>query len=287
MQTTYFVSHAGQTYGPWTVVEITSRIGKMELIATDYIYDESSTSWIPLMECKAVIEALRLAKPAAPPTAQPPKAAAPKAEPEIDLVVQTATITPISANSGSDIESEESGEWFVQKDSHRYGPFTYQGLVKALQEKSVFDYDLVWKKGMEKWIRLAEHELFNAEAIRKLQTDAKGIFQQRKHKRLAIKTDVIVHDNKSVWLGQTYQGSEGGSGMHVRNATLMPGQVLFLHFTGFDGIPSFNALCEVVSKKYVPNIRDPRSTVPYGMKFVKLDKQVQEAMRDFFGRKAA
>ncbi len=285
MQTTYFVSHAGQTYGPWTVVEVTSRIAKMELIATDYIYDESSAAWIPLMECKAVIEALRSHKPAAP----PPKSAAPTAEPTIDLVVQTATITPITQNTTEDdsgLETDGSGEWFVQKDSHRYGPFTYQGLVKALQEKSVFDYDLVWKQGMEKWIRLAEHDLFNAEAIRKLQAEAKGVFQQRKHKRLAIKTDVIVHDNKSVWLGQTYQGSEGGSGMHVRNATLMPGQILFLHFTGFDGIPSFNALCEVVCKKYVPNIRDPRSTVPYGMKFVKLDRNVQEAMRDFFGRKA-
>jgi hypothetical protein len=42
-----------------------------------------------------------------------------------------------------------------------------------------------------------------------------------------------------------------------------------------------------VSKKYVPNIRDPRSTVPYGMKFVKIDRDVQNKMRDFFGRKAA
>jgi len=281
MQTSFFVSHAGQTYGPWTVGEITSRIAKMELIATDYIYDDASSNWIPLMECKAIIEALRQQKPAAPPSAPPPKATAPESKPEIDLVVHTSTITPTVS------ETDPSGEWFVQKDTHRYGPFTYQGLVKALQEKSVFDYDLVWKKGMEKWVRVAEHELFNPEAIRALQKESKNIFQQRKHKRLPIQTDVIVHDNKSVWLGQTFQGSEGGSGMHVRNATLMPGQVLFLHFTGFEGIPSFNALCEVVSKKYVPNIRDPRSTIPYGMKFVKIDRDVQNKMRDFFGRKAA
>lgn len=285
MQTTYFVSHAGQTYGPWPVVEITNRIAKMELIATDYIYDESTSKWIPLMECKAIIEALRSQKPsAAPPSAPPPKAAAPTAEP-LDVVVHTATITPIKEDS--ETEETQALEWFIQKESHRYGPFSYEGLVKALQEKSVFDYDLVWKQGQEKWVRIAEHELFNSEAIRKLKGQGGKLFTQRKHKRVEMKSDVIVHDNKSVWLGQTYQGSEGGSGMNVRNATLMPGQVLFLHFSGFEGVPAFNALCEVVSKKYVPNIRDQRSAVPYGMKFVKLDKHVQEAMRDFFKSKAA
>src|SRR3954469_3260042 len=99
MQTTYFVSHAGQTYGPWTIVEITTRIGKMELIATDYIYEDSGGKWIPLMECKAVVEALRSQKPAAAPPTAPPQVKTQAKKPELDLVAQTATITPVEVET--------------------------------------------------------------------------------------------------------------------------------------------------------------------------------------------
>lgn len=297
MQTSYFVSHAGQTYGPWTVSEITTRIAQMELIATDYIYDDATSAWIPLLECKAITDALKAQRPAGAPPSAPPMPKAPEQRVHVEANVKLASVQPeVRIESPSSLvaphpedASSDQAEWFIQKDSHRYGPFTYPGLVKALQEKSVFDYDLVWRKGMEKWVRLAEHELFSAEAIREFKENpqnANRVFFERKYPRVAVKSDVIVHDNRSVWLGQTYQGSEGGSGMMVRNATLVPGQVLFLHFTGHESIPSFNALCEVVSKKYVPNIRDPRSPVPYGMKFVKVDKHVQEAMREFYKSKA-
>lgn len=284
-QTAFYVSHAGQTYGPWTVVEITKRIAQMELIATDYIYDEQKSGWVPLLECNAVVSALRAAKPSAPPGAPPrgdveKRAAQPVGPGEAVLVSEPSA-------SGE----ESGGDWFIQRESHRYGPFTYLGLIKALQEKSVFDFDLVWRNGMDEWIRIAEHEMFAPDVIRSLsekkQADTKQFFFQRRFPRWPIQSEVIVHDNRSVWLGQTYEGSEGGSGMTIMNSVLLPGQVLFLHFTGFGELPAFNALCEIVNKRYVSNIRDPRTAVPYGVKFVKLEKHVQDAMREYYASKVA
>ncbi len=373
MQVSYFVSHAGQTYGPWTVSEITQRIAQMELIATDYVFDDGQQSWVPILECAAVIEALRAQKPVAPPASKaglgrqgPPhpsvkigrttgaivdeiytrdesgepteklssekltekmtesragssasttgateptvphqsEPAAPnKSEPAALNKSEPAALNksepsalyksePEVQCNKSDFQdaSSENAEWFVQRSTHRYGPFTYLGLIKALQEKTIFDYDLVWRRGAggidspEKWIRIAEHDMFTEDAIRKMQTrngSREDFFFQRRYTRFPMASEVIVHDNQSVWLGQTFQASEGGSGMVIQNALLVPGQVLSLHFTGFDGLPSFNALCEVVNKRYVANIRDSRTTVPYGMKFVKVDKLVQQSMREY------
>lgn len=284
MQTTFYVSHAGQTYGPWTVSEIMRRIAQMELIATDYIFEDSKSNWVPLMECEVISRALRSAKPSAPPPGVPTKTET--------TATSTAKVIPLKAETAvlQDASSAEA-EWFVQKETHRYGPFTYLGLIKALQEKSIFEFDLIWRNGAEKWVRLAEHEMFTLEAIRAAMgqagTESSKFFFERQFPRFSLKSEVIVHDNTSVWLGQTYQSSEGGSGVTIRNATLAPGQVLYIHFTEYQGIPAFNALCEVVNKRYMPNVRDPRAAVPYGLKFVKIDAGVKEALREYSCAKAA
>lgn len=290
MQMSFYVSHAGQTYGPWTVEEIMHRIAQMELIATDFIFDESRDGWVPLMECDAVVSALSMTKPSAPPPKAPVVSGGPSSR-EVPAEKSALAERPSVTSSELHDASSADAQWFVQKETHRYGPFTYLGMIKALQEKSIFDFDLISRKGEEKWVRLAEHEMFSPEAIRAAMKtsghETSKFFFERKFPRFPVSSEVIVHDNKSVWLGQTFQSSEGGSGMLIRNALLVPGQVLHLHFTEFEGIPAFNALCEVVNKKYVPNVRDPRASVPYGVKFVSIDSGVREAMKEYFSTKAA
>ncbi len=289
MQTAFYVSHAGQTYGPWALAEITLRIARMELIATDYVYDDGKNAWVPLMECEAVVEALRSEKPSAPPPRQPVASPAPS-----EAGGGRSEASPGAEPARLHDASSEDAQWFVQKGAHRYGPFTYLGLIKALQEKSIFDFDLVWNKGAEAnetWVRLAEHEMFTPAAIRgTMETagrESSKFFAARRFPRFPVASEVIAHDNKSVWLGRTYQASEGGSGVTIRNAMLEPGQVLHLHFEEFDGLPAFNAICEVVNKRYVPNVRDPRAAVPYGVRFVDVDKDVQLALKEYGSVKAA
>ncbi|MCM2281257.1 MAG: PilZ domain-containing protein [Bdellovibrionaceae bacterium] len=299
MQTAFYVSHAGQTYGPWTVTEITRRIAQMELIATDFIFDEATQGWIPLMECDAILGALRTIKPSAPP---PPSAkvsmeTAETATTSAPISVDRPKVVPLDAGlsvSGSQKvqdASSEDAEWFVQKDTHRYGPFTYLGLIKALQDKSVYEFDFICRKGEDHWVRLAEHEMFTPDAIRiaMKQSGREGakFFFARKYPRFPVMSEVIVHDNTSVWLGQTYQASEGGVGVTIRNAKLNPGQMLHLHFAESGGLPAFNAMCEVVNKRYVANVRDPHAAVPYGVKFVNLDADTQRALKEYFSQKAS
>lgn len=287
MQTTFYVSHAGQTYGPWTLVEITRRVAQMELFATDYIYDDRKAGWVPLMECDAVVSALRATKPSAPPSEGEPALRAAETKPAAEPPGRSRPMEPLGLQDASSADAE----WFVRKNAHSYGPFTYLGLIKALQDKSIFDFDMVWRKGTEQWIRLAEHEMFTPGAIRAAMTksgrESSKFFFERQFPRFPVRSEVIVHDNKSVWLGQTYQGSEGGSGMTIRNAMLVPGQLLYLHFAEFEGIPAFNALCEIVNKRFVPNVRDPRAAVPYGVKFINIDKGVKQALKEYYTAKAA
>lgn len=325
-QTEFYVSKGDQTLGPWTMDEIADRLARAEISVTDFVYDESRTDWIPLLECAALKERLRRSKPKAPPPqhtgnkSTPTKGSAEPARNRIstdDLLIgaMTAETSPTtSTGKGDRVENEAlaraftgqaeevptetpsqmaaeaaSAEWFVQKGNHRYGPFSYMGLVKALQEKSIYEFDFVWKSGMERWVRLAEHEDFRAEKIRGLRDKVKessGVFFHRRHPRIPFDSEVIVHDNRSVWMGRAYEGSVGGSGLVIENATLVPGQVILLHFAAREGLPAFNALCEIVSKKYVKEIRDPKAPVSYSVRFLKMDAGAEPAVQEYFRTRA-
>jgi len=296
-QDSYFVSHAGQTYGPWTVAEICQRFAKMELIAADYVYVDASSEWIPILECQVIVEALKAQKPAAPPPKAPP--------PKQAIASESKSTSPEPLSSAKTKEpsraepelgdlhdaSSDKAEWFVQKDTHRYGPFTQLGLIRGLQEKTIFDYDLIWRKGMESWVRVMDHELFKPEAIRHIRkenpTEAKRFFFERKHPRLDVQCDVLVHNGKSVWVAKAFQLSEGGCGLLIPNALLQPGQVLTLHFPEWNGLKAFHATAEIMSKRFVPNVRDARTKVPYGVKFLKVEKKVQQALHEFVVSRAA
>ncbi|MEK7358695.1 MAG: PilZ domain-containing protein, partial [Bdellovibrionota bacterium] len=91
----------------------------------------------------------------------------------------------------------------------------------------------------------------------------------------------------SVWLGRSVEGSAGGSGVVIENATLVPGQTVLLHFAAREDLPAFNALCEIVGKKFVGDIRDAKTPVQYSLRFVKLDSQAEPRVQKYFHSKAA
>lgn len=302
-QIEFYVSKGEQTLGPWTIDEIAARLGRSELAVTDFIYLEGRDEWIPLMECDQLREKLKAKKPA---KAPPKQAAAPKAdipkEPEQAIAQGEAEVRESAARPESEAlarafsarkeqtapTAEDAAEWFVQKGSHRYGPFTYLGVVRALQEKSIYEFDLIWKNGMDQWVRVAEHEAFAPERIRDLKTKTEGetgIFFRRQHARIPFESEVIVHDNRSVWMGKAFEGSAGGSGLVIENATLVPGQVVLLHFESRDGLPAFNALCEIVSKKFQKELKDAKTPVTYGVRFIKLDSAAEPKVQEYFRTK--
>lgn len=268
----FHVSHIGQNYGPWTLDEIMQRLAKMELLASDLIFDEGKDDWVPFMEFAPLVNALKGLKPAAPPKPAHAESAV------IDKPTGTTTL-----------HSDEKAEWFVQKQSHRFGPLSYAGLIRALQEKQVYEFELIWKEGMSEWVRVAEHPDFTPEKVKAvLKTpDAKRAFLQRQHARFTYMNEVMVHDNSTVYLGQSFQGGAGGAGVIIENATFQPGQTVLLHFAAHDGMPAFNVEAEIVSKRFVKDVRDKKTPIPYGLRFKRMDEKASKLWTKYFNEKKA
>lgn len=280
-QVEFFVAKGEDNIGPLTIEQIAERIAKSEFAVTDFVYDESRADWIPLMECEALKAHLRRAKPKAPPPGKSAQTAAP-VQPQQAVAPKPA---PVPA------PARRAEAWYVQKATERHGPFTYHELVRCLQEKTVYDFDFVWTDGMDSWVRIAEHEMFRPERIRQLvaqvQDSEQQVFLKRQHARLKFESEVIVHDDREVWMGQSYEASVGGSGLVIENATLNPGQMIRLHFAPCDGLPAFNALGEVVGKQFTKEIRGAKSPVKYSVRFLKLDGSAESQVREYFATHSA
>ena len=316
-QVEFYVAKGEENLGPWTIDQIAEKLGRSEIAVTDFVYDDNRADWIPLLECEALKERLRQAKPKAAPPKKTESAsasvttatAAPvTAKPELKLatqptpapvqpegvqslaqaVEQTVQMSNVNLTSVSAAHMAAPGEeWYVQKGTNRYGPFSYYGLVRALQEKSVYDFDFVWKEGMPEWVRIAEHEAFQPQKIRelagKVNKDA-DVFFRRQFTRVPFESEVIVHDDRSVWMGHAFEASAGGSGVIIENSTLVPGQVVRLHFAPHDGLPAFNALGEIVGKRFSKEVRGVKSPVRYAVRFLKVDGSAEPTVREYFER---
>ena len=46
-------------------------------------------------------------------------------------------------------------------------------------------------------------------------------------------------------------------------------------------MPPFNAICEVVSKKYVDGVKDKNAPIRYGLKFKEINPQAQKVLQNF------
>ncbi len=276
----YLVSRQGLAMGPFTIEEIIVKVKAKEVDLFDYVFDEATEDWVLLMEFPTLATQLKSTKPPRPPAApaveplQPRKADAKRGDgkkPEGKPVVHAlpVTLTPVSSTAHS------ISEWFVLKGENRFGPFTYTDVVRMMQQKVVFPFDLIWHAGLENWRRLAELEDFHPDTIRSLFKNSnkqQEVFAERKFKRKSFNGRVVVHDNLSLWKGESFEISKGGVGIRMSNSLVVPGQHVFVHFRQHEGWPAFNAVCEVVSKKFV----NDASPVQYGLRFLSMSQEVQD-----------
>lgn len=275
--TKFYISQNGQQSGPWSVAEIVSKVGASELSPMDYLFDEDKNDWVALLEHPEVSANLSALKPKAPPK---PKAA-PSTNSEHDAVPQELKDKVAKAGQPEYMLFD----WYVLKGENRFGPFSYPDVVRMLQEKVVYEFDFAWHSGLETWIRIAEIEAFHTKNIQKLQEtlmpEIKQVFFRRRHRRAKFGGSIIIHDNKNVWKGHAVEVSAGGAGVVMDNSMLVPGQDIYLHFKPGDGVPPFNAVCEVVSKKYVDGVKDKNAPIMYGLRFKNISSNTQKFLQDF------
>ncbi len=188
-------------------------------------------------------------------------------------------------------ENIKHQEWYILKWDNKYGPFSFLEVVKMLQAKSIFEFDYIWKNGQENWQRIAELSIFEPTQVRNLydkseDPDIKNIFFRRRHERKNFNGSIIIHDNEHVWKGDAIEISEGGAGIVVNNAMINPGEKIYLHFKPGDSVPPFNAICEVVSKKFSKEVTDRNAPVKYGVRFLKINANSLGLIKDYI-KKAA
>lgn len=247
----YSVNHQGQEFEPMSLNDIVERVRSRELDIFDYVYDQDKGEWVLMMELAELAERLKSQKPQRPPVAIPP-------------------VVPPSTKSAHDVT-----DWYVLKAENQFGPFSFPEMIQMMQQKVIFPFDFVWHSTMADWQRVAELAEFQPEAIRDLiknQNSKKSLFASRQFKRQPYCGRVILHDNLSIWKGEGFEISRGGVGVKMKNALVVPGQKLTLHFHKHEDWPAFNAVCEVVSKKFVAG----DSPIEYGFKFLSLSQDAEE-----------
>lgn len=266
-ESSYFVSHEGQQSGPWGLSAIVDKVKGNELSLTDYIYDDGKKDWVLLLEYPPLAEKLKGHKPKAPP--QP--------------LHEPAAKEPTPSQNAP--EEFMATEWFVLKGENKFGPFAFTDMIKMLQDKIVYEFDFAWHPGMDTWKRIAELPAFHEANVKKLKStlmpEISSVFFRRRHRRVKYGGTILIHDNSSVWKGRGLEISAGGAGVIMENSMIVPGQVLYLHFKPCDGLPAFNAICEVVSKKYEDGVKDKNAPIRYGLKFKSISTEAQKFLQEF------
>jgi len=258
----FYLTQNGKPVGPWSLHEILSNLKGQNISWTDYLYDESRKDWVLLMDHPILVPHFR----------------------EMAHAPTTSSVPKQNPKSGrhAEVQLSREKEWYALRGDNKYGPFSHLELLKMLQEKQIFEYDYIWNVRLSNWKRLAECEEFKPDKVKALQEsghpELSEVFFRRRHARANYGASLVVHNNRQVWRGESMEISSGGCGLMIENGQLEPGQNLFLHFKAGDGVPPFNAICEIVSKQ------PPKNGQPwcrYGVKFTSISRQVQLAIKEF------
>jgi hypothetical protein len=268
----YFVVHQNTVLGPWTLEEIAGRMHVGEFRATDFIYNETSDDWTALMDYEPLKALLRQTAPT-------------PARPKFDFS-KVQTLIDQTGVETAQTWLADPAQWVAMSSSGAELPDLSTGaVIRHLQCKELVPSDLIRKTGSSSsvWQRIAEHDEFKNEAVRRLLQSGQhqGLFVQRRFPRIDFETRVLIHDRRTLWQGESFQGGEGGSGLIVRNAGLQPGQSVLVHFMSGKA-PAFNAECEIVSKQFDSEIKSPKQAVKYGVRFLRLDSRAKDKITDFF-----
>lgn len=184
---------------------------------------------------------------------------------------------------GPKMKSEHDTEWYLMKGDQRFGPFAYADVIRMLQEKIVFGFDYAWHDGLSGWKRVADIVEFQETSIRGLLKDkkaAKEVFLTRKFPRHAHSGKVVIHDQREWWSGQVLEISAGGAAVCIDNSLAVPGQQIHLHFKPHERFPAFNAIGEIVNKKYVEDVKEKSTPLQYGVRFLSMSGAGKERLLD-------
>jgi hypothetical protein len=108
--------------------------------------------------------------------------------------------------------------WHYAHHGKSHGPFSKEELVQELKNLDSLGEAMLWTKGMKEWAPLFEfHEILNAIGINK-----------RQFPRADIQGNAVIKSAEAALNGSLVSIGEGGCGIVVQNANLVPGQAVTL-----------------------------------------------------------
>lgn len=257
----YYITENGNPSGPFGLDAIVDMLHKQKISVSDYIYHPQMQEWQPILSSSLIEEKHK-------------------------IIQRSVTV---SVNTKTPSVAWESCEWFVFKDNSQQGPYPYYELIKMLQQKKLYDSDFIWSPVLETWTKVHECEAFTIDNIKRL-TDKMGpiqesLFIRRRFPRAEHNSPIFIHNQKKVWRAQTTEVSAGGCGLVLDESEFEIGDRVILHMTPNASLPTFNALCTIVSKKQDKS--DSRSLYHYGLKFEALNQDIQLTIRHYTERLVA
>ncbi len=172
---------------------------------------------------------------------------------------------------GLALEHATSNEWHVLKGETQYGPYSYEELIRMMQTNLVFGYDYAWSPHLEAWTPLADLEEFSKDRLARLVENnrSQDVFSQRVHERVLCQIPCYVTDQQLLWEGHVENLSEGGALIMMKNPTLLPGNIINIHFKaiGDQDIP-FNVTAEILTKRLVKTKIHHDTGIHYAVKFL-------------------
>lgn len=253
----YFLAKSGHQMGPYTVNEILEKLHAAEHAWNDYIFDEAREDWLLLLEHPLFVEKYN--------------------QGWARGAMHTESLHPFHEK-----------KWMVQKEDKKFGPFTYLEVIQMLQERTLLEQDKLALKNKTDWRMVKEFDEFSTQKVKELiargEQQIREVFNRRRYPRAEFAGTLIVHDNKTVFRGQSFQISAGGAGLYIPSQGLQPGQTLLLHFHPSADVPAFNAVASVVSK-FQPAREMQVKPQQYGVKFTSISQTIRERIYSFTNRK--
>lgn len=195
---------------------------------------------------------------------------------------------------GLALEIATSDEWHVLKGETQYGPYTYEEMIRLMQNNTIFSFDYVWSPHLESWTAMGELPEFSQDRLRSLaeksqaamDKEAENAFNRRQHERVYCQLPVYINDQQTLWDGTAENLSEGGALILMKNPVLLPGHIVHVHFRSrTNGELSFNCTAEILTKRLIKQRIQHDTGIHYAVKFLQKspagEKQIKTLLTEF------
>ncbi len=147
---------------------------------------------------------------------------------------------------------KEFKEWYYLKGQTPIGAFSYLEMIRLFQNQKIDDKVIVWRTGLPNWAPASLLKEFQSETLRQMiLSGAPGLqnyIKQRRFFRFSYAAKFILHNEKNLWNGVSYELAPGGIGLLLNSEDLVIGQEVFVHNTSRGGELSINAVAVVRTK---------------------------------------